>query len=270
MGKSCVATFKITTIPRLELTAEVVSAKVGVMLQELNYTNLKQFFWTDSKIVTGYINNDAKRFHTFVANRVHIIRSNTDTKKRQHIDIHTHPADHASRGLSAEEQMRSNWFSGPAFLWQKEMPTSKEEIPNIQIGDPEVKATVRTTVVKESFNVIDYMSRFCNWTRAVGVISYLRRRPTEGQKMVDLPEDRVESTPPFTYCGMDCFGPFTVKERSKELKRYAVIFTCMSSRAVHIEQLDDMTTDAFINTFLSRFVTLGIYIYIYTHKKKKF
>jgi len=43
MGKSRVAPSKITTIPRLELTTEVVSAKVGVMLQEeLNYINLKQ------------------------------------------------------------------------------------------------------------------------------------------------------------------------------------------------------------------------------------
>ena len=72
--------------------------------------------------------------------------------------------------------------------------------------------------------------------------------------MVNLPEDRVESSPPFTYCGMDCFGPFrfffsdfTIKEGRKELKRYAMILTCMSSRAVHIEQLDNMTTDAFIN-----------------------
>jgi len=72
-----------------------------------------------------------------------------------------------------------------------------------------------------------------------------QRQPTEGQKMANLPEDRVESSLPFTYCGMDCFGPFTIKE-GRELKRYAVIFTCMSSRAVHIEQLD-MTTDAFIN-----------------------
>ena len=70
LGKSRVAPLKITTIPRLELTAAVVSAKVGVMLQEeLNYANLKQFFWSDSKVVLGYINNDAKRFHTFVANR---------------------------------------------------------------------------------------------------------------------------------------------------------------------------------------------------------
>ena len=71
MGKSRVAPLKIITIPRFELTAAVVSAKVGVMLEkELDYTNLKQYFCTDSKVVLGYINNDAKRFHTFVANRV--------------------------------------------------------------------------------------------------------------------------------------------------------------------------------------------------------
>ena len=46
---------------------------------------------------------------------------------------------------------------------------------------------------------------------------------------------------------MDCFGSFTIKEGRKELKRYAEIFTCMSFRAVHTQQLDDMRTDAFIN-----------------------
>ena len=60
MGKSRVAPLKITTIPRLELTAAVVSAKVAVMLkEELNYANLNQYFGTDSKVVLGYINNDA-------------------------------------------------------------------------------------------------------------------------------------------------------------------------------------------------------------------
>lgn len=66
------------------------------------------------------------------------------------------------------------------------------------------------------------------------------RRCTEDQKMSDLPRERMETTPPFTYCGIDCFGPFYVKEGRKELKRYGLLFTCMCSRAVHIELLDDM------------------------------
>ena len=45
MGKSCVAPLKITTTLTLELTAAIVSAKVGMMLkEEFNYANLKQYF----------------------------------------------------------------------------------------------------------------------------------------------------------------------------------------------------------------------------------
>jgi hypothetical protein len=63
------------------------------------------------------------------------------------------------------------------------------------------------------------------------------RRPAETQKMADIPVERVTPTPPFTYCGMDCFGPFTTKQGRKETKRYGLLFTCMCSRAVHIEML---------------------------------
>ncbi len=65
--------------------------------------------------------------------------------------------------------------------------------------------------------------------------------------MANLPKDRVEPSPPFTFCGIDCFGPFIVKEGRKELKKYGLLITCMCSRAVHIEMLNDMTSDCFIN-----------------------
>lgn len=65
--------------------------------------------------------------------------------------------------------------------------------------------------------------------------------------MGNLPQDRMETTPPFTYTGIDCFGPIYVKEGRKEMKRYGLLFTCLCSRAIHIEVLDDMTTDVFIN-----------------------
>ena len=68
------------------------------------------------------------------------------------------------------------------------------------------------------------------------------------QKMSDLPEERVEPTAPFSHVGMDVFGPFICKDVRREVKRYGLIFTCLSSRAVHLELLDDMTSDCFINS----------------------
>ena len=73
------------------------------------------------------------------------------------------------------------------------------------------------------------------------------------QQMAELPEDRLEPAPPFTNCAVDYFGPFIIKEGRKELKRYGVLFTCMASRAVHLEVADTLETDSFINA-LRRFV----------------
>lgn len=73
--------------------------------------------------------------------------------------------------------------------------------------------------------------------------------------MADLPDDRLEPSPPFTYCAVDYFGPWLIKEGRRELKRYGVLFTCLASRAIHLETANALTTDAFTNAlrrFLSR------------------
>ena len=74
------------------------------------------------------------------------------------------------------------------------------------------------------------------------------------QRMSDLPEERLESAPPFTYCAVDYFGPFIVKDGRKELKCYGVLFTCLASRAVHLEIANSLETDSFINA-LRRFIS---------------
>ena len=80
------------------------------------------------------------------------------------------------------------------------------------------------------------------------------RGHTQNQKMADLPPERVTPAPLFTYTGMDAFGPFFIKEGRKELKRWGLIFTCLSSRAIHLETLNSMTTDSFLNA-LRRFIS---------------
>ena len=81
------------------------------------------------------------------------------------------------------------------------------------------------------------------------------RRPLELQKMAPLPEDRVDATPPSTYCGVDCFGPFYVRHKRSDIPRYGVIFTCLMSRAIHLEVADTMDTSSFINA-LKRFIAI--------------
>ena len=73
------------------------------------------------------------------------------------------------------------------------------------------------------------------------------------QMMANLPISRLSIEPPFTFCGVDLFGPLSVKEGKRKMKRYGVLFTCLSLRAVHIEVASSLETDSFLQA-LRRFV----------------
>jgi hypothetical protein len=80
------------------------------------------------------------------------------------------------------------------------------------------------------------------------------------QHMANLPKDRIEPSPPFTSIGVDVFGPWIIRTRklrggAAESKRWGLVFTCMSSRAIHIEVLQSMDTSSFINA-LRRFFAI--------------
>ncbi|XP_061774720.1 uncharacterized protein LOC133564417 [Nerophis ophidion] len=109
------------------------------------------------------------------------------------------------------------------------------------------------------FWIVDGKRRVSSVIHACVVCRKLRG-PHQAQKMADIPENRLSTEPPFTNVGLDVFGPWAVSSRRTrggfaQSKRWAVLFTCMSVRAVHIEVIESLDTSSFLNA-LRRFLAV--------------
>ena len=436
MGKARTAPLKTVTIPRLELSAAVVASRLDKTLRkEIDISVDESVFWTDSTCVISYIQNNDKRFHTFVANRIAIIHDATSPSQWRYVDSERNPADDASRGLTVDSVISKNrWINGPDFLWEPESKWPVQPVAQMPDDDPEIKRESQAllSLTNAGTNYINQLLEyFSSWSRLkkfvawilryreklkqsskrcreglvlvqdspedrtysplsvdeidkaekeilkfvqrqsfeeelsrleeqedgngsndlkstkdrkpqikkssaiykldpmkVGGLLYVggrlrqapisqpakhqiilpnkhhvvdlivryyhlmsghsglehvlsmirgkfwilrartavrravidcfdckrRQAPLGKQKMADLPTDRVTpAKPPFTFVGIDCFGPFLVRRGRSLVKRYGVLFTCMSIRAIHLEVSQSLDTDSFINA-MRRFI----------------
>ena len=77
--------------------------------------------------------------------------------------------------------------------------------------------------------------------------------PYKMPPMAPLPTSRVRESCPFSKTGVDYFGPLLVKSGDGPKKVWISLFTCMVTRAVHLELIQDMTTEEFLLAF-KRFI----------------
>lgn len=415
MSKSHLAPIKRVTIPRLELSGAALAAKVDRMLRrELDINIHRSFFWTDSMIVLQQIKNVDKRFQTFVANRISTIHDCSKPEDWRHVESSLNPADDVSRGLRANDLVKSErWIAGPAFLAESmsKWPVQPTLCP-LEDTDAELKGQGKTAfatavsdqgpdIVMKLINryssryklqrSIAWLLRIKTWLKKkakgepvenidlhkfsvsemqeaeAAIIVYVQSNafPKEiaalqaggnipkgsplrkldpmlsndglvcvggriqraavddakkhqiilpkhylaemiiksyheeaghvgrehvlaltrerfwivggrqsiravlrrcalckrnfstpcSQKMGILPSCRVTSgQAPFTFVGVDYFGPFHIKRGRSEVKRYGCIFTCMTIRAIHLEVAHSLDTDSFMHA-LMRFVS---------------
>ncbi|XP_075530085.1 uncharacterized protein LOC142563417 [Dermacentor variabilis] len=427
IGKAKLAPHPEHTIPRLELCGAVLAVELAELISreidmELDAVN----FYTDSKVVLGYIHNETRRFFVYVSNRVERIRSSTRPDQWHYVPSDMNPADLGTRSVPAAQMAGSTWLTGPDFLYRQEHCSQvlKGKFDLVD-ADSDTEVRPQANVLATSVDVKQLGSkrfeRFSSWitlTRAVGTLVGLvdkirgtsenvsncphnssshqvrpsaehlarakaaiilsvqkeafseefkslqrgKRLPkssplwrldpwvdsdgllriggrlgranhfdqqeqkpiimpgrhhvttlvvrhyheqvkhqgrhfTEGavraagfwivgakrsiasyihicvtcrklrgrqlqQMMADLPAERLSTEPPFTYVGLDVFGPWQVTSRrtrggEANSKRWAVLFTCMSIRAVHIEVIESMDTSSFIDALRRFFAIRG-------------
>ena len=68
-------------------------------------------------------------------------------------------------------------------------------------------------------------------------------------KMPPIPTERVSASAPFTYTGVDYFGPLFIRTKGKSQKVCVCLYTCLVVRAVHLELMYDMSAYQFLLGF---------------------
>ena len=92
MGKSKLAPKPVHTIPHLDLSAAVLAVEMAdVIVEETDAELQATKFYTDSKIMLGYIHNTTWRFHVYISNRVAHIRKSTDPEQWHFISTEHNP-----------------------------------------------------------------------------------------------------------------------------------------------------------------------------------
>lgn len=176
-AKSRITPLKKITIPRLELMAATIGARLFESIKNaLKINNYETFFWTDSSTVLTWITRQ-ETWSVFVNNRVTEIRKHTAPENWLHIPGNQNPADLLTRGCGSKQLQKSMWWQGPAWLKK-----SKEQWPKseVNINEKEVEMEKRRTVVsannsKNNSVVSQLATKFSKFSMMIRVLAWMLR-----------------------------------------------------------------------------------------------
>lgn len=181
-GKAKLAPSHATTIPLLELCAATLGIEITELInQELDIKPDTVPYYSDSRVVLGYISNETRRFYVYVSNRVERIRKSSSPEQWYYAPSHKNPADLATRSVDAKNLSSSMWHHGPTFLHHQEVSvnTNASLASETAEDDPEVRPVVQalaTQIMPDKRLGTSRFARFSQWAtlvRAIGRLSPL-------------------------------------------------------------------------------------------------
>ncbi|XP_053691074.1 uncharacterized protein LOC128739603 [Sabethes cyaneus] len=128
-AKTKVAPLKYVSIPRLELMAAAIGARLLTFVEKYHSVTItRRFLWSDSHTVLCWIRSEHRKYRQFVACRIGEILSLTKECEWRWVPSKSNVADEATKwGKGPCFDADSRWYVGPSFLYQAEdqWPTNK-------------------------------------------------------------------------------------------------------------------------------------------------
>ena len=103
------------SIPRAEfVAAHSLAQQIQTIESEIEIPNREPTqFYSDSKVVLSWIQDDSHHLKRFEANRIGPIRTITDPQAWHYIATSANPADIGTRPISVQQLKDSEWLTGP-------------------------------------------------------------------------------------------------------------------------------------------------------------
>lgn len=104
--------------------------------------------------------------------------------------------------------------------------------------------------LSSQFWIISGREEIREWEKECSVCRR-RKASAANQIMAPIPRERLIPLRAFAHRAVDYGGPFiTIQGRGKHrMKRYLCLFTCLATRAIHLEMAYSLDTDSFLNAF---------------------
>ncbi|XP_062712992.1 uncharacterized protein LOC134290046 [Aedes albopictus] len=174
-ARSKVAPLKPTTIPRLELMATVLGARMVQNIKENHTLEIRKvFLWTDSRTALSWIVSDAKKYKIFVALRIGDILTRTALSEWHGVPTKLNVADELTKWNNGP-QLDSNgrWFKGPSFLYESEDHWPEQPAKTTDINE-ELRAVFMFHDLEAPTQLID-VRRISKWNVLVRTLACVLR-----------------------------------------------------------------------------------------------
>jgi hypothetical protein len=180
MAKAKLAPTKRMTIPRLELMASVITAKLMRYVQrELSLPDEGHSYWTDSMVALAWIKSNPNKWKQWVGNRVMYIQELSKPEMWHYCPTKENPADLPSRGMTFMDFNSSIlWKHGPEWLKKDEsfwpiQPKSYEE--DSILANEKNKKIVSLLAKEASSDQLFNTEKFSKYIKILRITAWIQR-----------------------------------------------------------------------------------------------